>query len=214
MVLVCDYRQKRYYGEWGMNQKHQQFINEYLICYNRTQAALAAGYSPKTAYSIGARLLKNVEISKAISERLTETAMSADEVLKRLADHARGDLGEFLNNAGDTVTVDLSAMKQAGKTHLIKKITQTKRRRLFRDGSEEETVTSLELYDAQAAQVQLGKHHKLFVERNEVTVDDTLDDTARATRIAALLDLARERRDRSAAEDEQGDVEAVAGATD
>ena len=39
---------------------------------NATKAALKAGYSKKTAYSQGQRLLKNVEIIKAIKERETK----------------------------------------------------------------------------------------------------------------------------------------------
>ena len=53
------------------------------VKYYRTQAAISAGYSPKTAYSIGAELLKKTEIEHAISRRLRETAMGADEVVDR-----------------------------------------------------------------------------------------------------------------------------------
>jgi phage terminase small subunit len=200
-----------------MNARHQQFINEYLTCWNATEAyrRVYPSSSEESARRSGQRLLTNVDISLAVQQRINEKAMTADEVLLRLADHARGDLGEFLvQKDDDTISVDLDGMKKAGKTHLIKRITQTKRRRSFKDVVEEEISVSLELYDAQAANVQVGKHHKLFVDRNEVKIDDTLDDTARAARIAAILELARERRDRPATEDEFGDVEAVAGATD
>ena len=40
------------------------FVDEYLVDLNATQAAIRAGYSEKTAYSIGQRLLKNVEVQK------------------------------------------------------------------------------------------------------------------------------------------------------
>ena len=91
--------------------------------------------------------------------------MSADEVLMRLAEQARGDLGKFLNKDGDSITIDLKAMKADGKTHLIKRISQTKRRRTTKDVTEEEVSTTLELYDAQAAQQLIGKHHKLFTDK-------------------------------------------------
>ena len=55
-----------------MTPKQQAFIHEYLACLNATQAAIRAGYSPKTAYSIGQRLLKNVEVSKAINSAMNE----------------------------------------------------------------------------------------------------------------------------------------------
>ena len=55
-----------------MTLKQKQFIEEYLVDMNATQAAIRAGYSAKTAYSIGQRLLKNVEVSQTISSAMTE----------------------------------------------------------------------------------------------------------------------------------------------
>ena len=36
-----------------MTEKQKRFVEEYLIDLNATQAAIRAGYSPQTAYSIG-----------------------------------------------------------------------------------------------------------------------------------------------------------------
>ena len=52
-----------------MTPKQQRFIDEYLIDLNATQAAIRAGYSEKTAYSMGSRLLKNVEIQARLHAR-------------------------------------------------------------------------------------------------------------------------------------------------
>lgn len=80
----------------GLSFQRQRFVEEYLLHWgNGTQAAINAGYSEKTAGSQASRLLKNVDIQRAIRARITERAMSADEVLLRLADQARGDLGTF-----------------------------------------------------------------------------------------------------------------------
>lgn len=51
-----------------MTEKQVKFISEYTKDFNATQAAIRAGYSPKTAYSIGQRLLKNVEVQAAMTE--------------------------------------------------------------------------------------------------------------------------------------------------
>ena len=83
----------------------------------------------------------------------------------RLADHARSDIGEFLTLEGASIATDLAAMKQAKKTHLIRKITQTQRRRSSKDAIEEETVISLELYSAKDALELIGRHHKLFTDK-------------------------------------------------
>ena len=52
----------------NMNAKQRRFAEEYLKDLNATQAAIRAGYSERTAYSQGQRLLKNVEIKNAIKE--------------------------------------------------------------------------------------------------------------------------------------------------
>lgn len=68
--------------------KQQRFIDEYLVDLNATQAAIRAGYSERTAYSQGQRLLKNVEVSARIEElkktRADRLNLDAYWVLKRL----------------------------------------------------------------------------------------------------------------------------------
>lgn len=55
-----------------MTEKQKRFCEEYLIDLNATQAALRAGYSEKTAYSIGNENLKKPEIQEYIQKRLKE----------------------------------------------------------------------------------------------------------------------------------------------
>ena len=74
--------------------KQARFVEEYLIDLNATQAAIRAGYSAKTAYSQGQRLLKHVEIQASLArhreEQAKRTAISADWVIARLvANHDR-----------------------------------------------------------------------------------------------------------------------------
>jgi len=49
-----------------MTPKQERFAHEYVVDLNASQAAIRAGYSKKTAYSQGQRLLKNVEVQKII----------------------------------------------------------------------------------------------------------------------------------------------------
>ena len=51
-----------------MNARQRRFCEEYALNPNATQSAIQAGFSPKTAYSIGQRLLKNVEIMEYIQQ--------------------------------------------------------------------------------------------------------------------------------------------------
>jgi phage terminase small subunit len=49
-----------------MTAKQSAFVGEYLVDLNASQAAIRAGYSEKTAYSIGQENLRKPEISAAI----------------------------------------------------------------------------------------------------------------------------------------------------
>lgn len=52
----------------SLNLRQQKFLEYYLASGNATQSAIKAGYSKKTSYTIGPRLLENVEIQAAIGE--------------------------------------------------------------------------------------------------------------------------------------------------
>lgn len=85
----------------ALNHKRQKFVEEYLKCWNATEAARRAGYAhPNTQ---GPRLLVNVCVKNLITERLDELHMSADEVLERLARIARADPRAHFVNASDVI---------------------------------------------------------------------------------------------------------------
>lgn len=139
----------------GLTNKQRVFIEEYLQCWNATEAARRAGYSERTAYSQGQRLLKHVEVSAAIETRIAEKQMSADEALTLLADMARGDLGEFMDVTPSGFVLDLLNDDGSRKnTRLIRKIKQKVTTFLAKKESDEDREiieTEVELYDAQAA---------------------------------------------------------------
>jgi len=155
----------------ALSEKHRAVADEYLRCFNRRQAYRAAypDTSDTVASSNSWRLWQNPEMQKYISQRLAETAMSADEVLMRLAEQARGDIGDYLTTApnGIDIVVDLPKAIDANKSRLIKKLTQKRTTRTRDDVVEEDVVTSIEMYDAQAALGLIGKKHGLFVDRSE-----------------------------------------------
>ncbi len=78
-----------------MTAKQQRFCDEYLIDLNATQAAIRAGYSKKTAYSIGAENLMKPELKSYIEQRMaekeSELIADQDEVLKYLTSVLRGE---------------------------------------------------------------------------------------------------------------------------
>lgn len=148
----------------ALNNRQRLFVEAYLKTWNATKAARMAGYAKDSASVQGFRLLRNEKIQAAIRARVTEIAMGTDEVLIRLAQHARASFGDFIDP--DSLSIDLRKAAKAKRLHLIKKFEVTT---ITRDDTQIETV-KLELYDAQAALVHLGKHHGLFKDR--VQIDD------------------------------------------
>ena len=71
-----------------MTDRQERFAQEYVLDLNATKAAKRAGYSEKSAYSQGARMLKNDEVLARISilqKNAAETAgVTAVSVLTRL----------------------------------------------------------------------------------------------------------------------------------
>jgi phage terminase small subunit len=65
----------------GLLPKQAAFVAEYLLCGNATKAALAAGYSPKTAHVIGTENLKKPAIAAIVGQKTLEIAARQDERL-------------------------------------------------------------------------------------------------------------------------------------
>lgn len=73
-----------------MNIRRSKFIESYILSGNATSSAINAGYSKKTAYSQGQRLLKNVEIRNKLMQRkmniIDQTNLTVDSILKKILD--------------------------------------------------------------------------------------------------------------------------------
>ena len=96
-----------------LNTKQKMFCKEYLIDLNATQACIRAGYSEKTARTIGSKLLTKVDIQKeidrlkAIREKKVElTAEKVLEDIERVRKKAEGS---------EQYTVSLKASELQGK---------------------------------------------------------------------------------------------------
>lgn len=85
--------------EGSLNSRQLQFVNQYMVDSNATQAAIRAGYSEHTASSIGSQLLSNLKVRRAIEERLRDAAaaasVSAESVIAELRDLAFADASEL-----------------------------------------------------------------------------------------------------------------------
>lgn len=79
----------------ALTPKQQKFADYYLETGNATESAKKAGYSEKTAYSIGNENLSKPEIKEYIQERLDEIKSkqiaTIDEVMKFYTSIMRGE---------------------------------------------------------------------------------------------------------------------------
>ena len=146
-----------------MTKKQKRFVEEYLIDLNATQAAIRAGYSPKTAKDIGCENLAKPNISdaidKAMAERSRRTGINQDRILLELAriglakitDVVDPDTGKILPDASDDDLACIQSIK-------IKP-------------NEFGTEREVKLYDKKSALVDLGKHLGLFKDKVELGGD-------------------------------------------
>lgn len=70
-----------------LTEKEKLFVKEYLVDLNATQAAIRAGYSPKTAYSIGWENLKKPEIQERIQEEIKKRSKKVEVSVEYVLAH-------------------------------------------------------------------------------------------------------------------------------
>ncbi len=138
--------------------QQMKFCHEYVIDFHGTRAAIAAGYSKKTARSIAHSLLKREhirqylrKISKEIEPCIVATGQRVVEELSRLAFHniatyyKRCEKGKMVLKELDELSPDQTAA-------------------IHKYNPKEGTM---ELYNKDPSLDKLGKHFKLFTELNE-----------------------------------------------
>jgi len=147
-----------------MTVQQQLFIDAYFLsnC-NATRAAASAGYSQPNVR--GSQLVKNPQVAAELKRRLDENAMTANEVLSRLGDMARGSLEDFIDLGEHHPdypqalqgrwSLDLHKAQRLGKMPLLKSI---------KSG---EFGPEIVLHDAQLALATLARHHKLLTDKIE-----------------------------------------------
>lgn len=117
-----------------LTPKQKAFADNYIANGgNATDAAKKAGYSARTAYSTGNRLLKNDEIRAYIAEKQSEIErqkgtdiMSLAEIQKRRSMIARGELTDSFGFAPD-FSDQLKSMNDLEKTLKIKQEQEEKK---------------------------------------------------------------------------------------
>lgn len=141
-----------------LTKKEKQFIQEYLVDLNATQAAIRAKYSPATARQIGAELMTKEKIRDAIEEamaiRARRTGITQDRVLNEIAKVA------FLN-ATDVIDMDEATIRGDANREDTAAIASVRVKTI---PTEVGNITEREVktYDKLKALELIGKHIGLF----------------------------------------------------
>jgi phage terminase small subunit len=67
-----------------MNNRRKLFVLEYLKSSNPTEAAIAAGFSERSAYNQGHRMMKNDEVLQAISIAQEKIALQTEITVSQI----------------------------------------------------------------------------------------------------------------------------------
>lgn len=175
--------------EWEneLTAKQRAFVREYLIDLNATQAAIRAGYSENTAYSIGQENLKKPEIASAIEAamkiRSERTDITADRVLQELAKIGFSDIRKAIKWHSHLINEEDNP--EGGDVAVIKTIVTNQVELISSEDLDDETAAAIseisqntsggikiKFHDKRAALVDIGKHLGMFVEKHEHTGKD------------------------------------------
>ena len=148
-----------------MNAKRALFVAEYLIDLNATRAAIRAGYSAKTARTIGSQLLTNVDIQAAVAEQqgrqLADVGVTAQRVKAEIARLAFSDIRGLFDEHGNlrpmSDLTDAQAASVAGLEVIIKNVAA--------GDKHTDTIHKVKVWDKPKALEMLAKHFGLLDER-------------------------------------------------
>lgn len=112
-----------------MNARQERFCQEYSKCGNATMSAIEAGYSERTARSIGQRLLTNVDIKRRIQELQDEIktsnildARQMQEILTQIILQESDEEVIVVEGCGDGVSEAVTKKKKPSQSDRIKAI--------------------------------------------------------------------------------------------
>lgn len=144
-----------------LTSKQKRFCEEYIIDCNATQAAIRAGYSERTAKSIGQENLTKPDLKKYIAELMDEvksnTIAEATEVMEYLTSVMRR---EYKENVVVTLSEEVSTYVPDEKG--------TPRKQTIKKETPQIVQIPARLCDANKAAELLGKRYSLFTDKVEV----------------------------------------------
>ena len=151
----------------SLTPRQARFVKEYLVDLNATQAAIRAGYSRKTAKSIGQENLTKPDIAAAIKDaqqqRFDRTDVTADAVVRELAYIAFGDISGLFDEQGRLREAHNLTPGVGARIASIE--VSRERTRAVGDATVEESTVKVRVWDKVRALELLAKHLGLLTEQ-------------------------------------------------
>lgn len=188
----------------ALTPKQDRFVEEYLIDLNATQAAIRTGYSEKTAYSQGQRLLKHVEVATAIAagqaKLSVKSGVTAERVIAELAKIGFAELADVTDWGTKEVAIGFDAdgkrlrPEDIGEAAVVRYldapyVTPINRDDLTKDIRASVAEVSLgkegfkiKMHDKVSALTQIGRHLGMWNDKLQVDVSEELFDRLQAAR--------------------------------
>jgi phage terminase small subunit len=150
-----------------LTPRQQRFVAEYLVDLNATQAAIRAGYSPKTARATASENLTKPDIADAIAiemaRRSERTEITIDRVLRELAAIGFANAGDFFEWGPDGIVVKPKESLTREQQGVVAEVAQT----FTKDGGS----IRVKLHDKSSALEKIGRHLGGFGAKVTVGVD-------------------------------------------
>ena len=173
------------------NSRHELFAREYVKDLNGKRAAIAVGYSAKTADAAASRLLSNVKVQTLVATLTKKHAdkldLSTEKVLSELSSMGFSNMLDYIKVTEErSAYVDLSCLTQE-QAAAIQEVTVDEY--IEGKGKDARKVkrTRLKLVDKIRSLDLLGRHLKLFTERIEVSGTAGLAEAIAAARKRANM---------------------------
>lgn len=201
----------------GLTGQQEAFAREYLMPqgkdakpFNGTQAAIAAGYSPKTAASQASRMLNNVKVQALLSElqapALAKFEVTQDRIMSEISNMAFSNILDFVTIHEGQAWIDLSKCTREQASALAAfEVIELPPFKMVQDGEEvvrEVLKVKVKLWDKWPALEMLARRHDLV---KPVAVDINHSGTVKvengelARRVAFMLRKAVEDQKAAAA---------------
>lgn len=152
----------------GLSELELRFVNEYLIDQNITGAAIRAGYSQRSASTLGHRALQKVEVVEAISrgfkQLLAQPLTEAQRVITETANVAFSDIGAMFTPEGKLLALNEMPAKARAA---ISSIEVTERTTGTGDQARTEVTRKVRLWDKNSSLDRLAKLHRMIVDQSQ-----------------------------------------------